>query len=84
MRLNERFIYEYNFTDDWQCELRLEKFLPIDPKKTYPLYLGDKRAASPEDCGGPEIFMELLDRYPWGIEEEFIGLLKDYKRKDII
>src|SRR5438105_10659373 len=31
LRLKERFLYEYDFTDYWQHQLRLEQVLPIDP-----------------------------------------------------
>jgi hypothetical protein len=35
-RLRERFLYEYDFGDLWQHEIRLEQILPLDPKQTYP------------------------------------------------
>ena len=39
-RLNERFLYEYDFGDLWQHEIRIERHLPIDGKRTYPLCVG--------------------------------------------
>lgn len=33
LRPGERFVYEYDFGDFWQHDLRLEKVLPLDPKK---------------------------------------------------
>ena len=53
----ERFIYEYDFGDDWIHELRIEATLPVNPRKTYPVCVAGKRAAPPEDCGGPAAFM---------------------------
>ena len=34
LRERQRFVYEYDFGDLWQHEIRVEKKLPIDPKKT--------------------------------------------------
>ena len=47
-----RFIYEYDFGDDWQHEVVLEKTLEPGAGLTYPLCLEGKRACPPEDCGG--------------------------------
>ncbi len=78
-RQNEKFTYEYNFFDHWVFEVRLEKKLPIDPRKICPLCTGGSRAAPPEDCGGPWAFMELEDHYaPWDIERKFMKLLKKH------
>src|SRR5882757_9739102 len=57
LRRLERFIYEYDFGDAWIHDLRLEATLPLDPRKTYPVCVAGKRAAPPEDCGGPAAFM---------------------------
>jgi hypothetical protein len=62
-RRYERFLYDYDFGDLWQHEIRVEKTLPLDPKKTYPVCIGGKRAGPPEDCGGPWAFMALRDGY---------------------
>lgn len=74
---NERFLYEYNFFDHWEHEVRIEKLLPINPEIIYPCCIGGKRAAPPEGCGGPKAFMELQDYYsPWRIEEKLISLVR--------
>ena len=44
--------YEYDFGDDWQHALLLEKIIPRDPLVTYPVCIGGRRACPPEDCGG--------------------------------
>jgi hypothetical protein len=49
-RLRERFLYEYDFYDDWQHDVRLEKLLPWNPRRIYPVCTGGKRLAPPEDC----------------------------------
>ena len=42
-RVRERFVYEYDFGDLWEHEIRVEKQLPLDEKKTYPLCIGGAR-----------------------------------------
>ena len=62
-RHRERFLYEYDFGDLWQHEIRLEKRLPFDPKKNYPICIGGSRSSPEEDCGGPIAFMTLESHY---------------------
>jgi len=57
-RVKERFLYEYDFNDYWQLQIRLEQIVPFDPAKTYPFCIAGKRKTPPEDCGGPQRFME--------------------------
>ncbi len=59
----ERFLYEYDFGDRWEHEIRLEKTIPLNPKKTYPVCTGGARNAPEEDCGGPWAFQELENHY---------------------
>jgi hypothetical protein len=48
----DQFHYEYDFGDGWDHELRIEKVLPFEAGKRYPVCLTGKRACPPEDCGG--------------------------------
>jgi Plasmid pRiA4b ORF-3-like protein len=59
----ERFSYVYNFIDHWVCDLRLEAILPCDGRHRYPVCIGGKRAAPPEDCGGAWAYLQLVDRH---------------------
>ena len=57
------FTYEYDFGDDWEHQVTLEKLLPLDPElpvSYYPLCIAGKRACPPEDCGGPFGYADLL------------------------
>jgi hypothetical protein len=56
-----RFRYEYDFGDDWQHDILLEKILPPEPGVTYPVCIKGKRAGPPEDCGGVWGYAELLE-----------------------
>jgi len=57
----KKFIYEYDFGDGWEHEIVVEKVLPPEPGKRYPVCLKGKRACPPEDCGGPWGYASLLD-----------------------
>jgi hypothetical protein len=63
LRARERFLYEYDFTDGWQHDVRVERILPLDLRRRYPECIGGRRAVPPEDCGGPWAFLELRQRY---------------------
>src|SRR5438128_4391084 len=63
LRVRERFLYEYDFTDGWQHDVRVEQILPLEPGRYYPVCVGGRRAAPPEDCGGPWAFLELRQHY---------------------
>lgn len=47
-----RFVYEYDFGDSWEHDIVVEKILPAEQGKHYPLCVAGKRACPPEDCGG--------------------------------
>jgi Plasmid pRiA4b ORF-3-like protein len=57
-RLRERFLYEYDFYDTWEHDVRLEKVLPWNPRRIFPVCTGGQRLAPPEDCGGARVYME--------------------------
>ena len=63
VRLRERILYEYDFIDGWQHDVRLEQILPLDSRRRYPACIGGRRVAPPEDCGGPWAFLELRQHY---------------------
>jgi len=55
-----RFVYEYDFGDNWQHQIVVERILPPEEGKSYPVCLAGERAAPPEDCGGIWGYYELL------------------------
>lgn len=59
--VKSKFRYEYDFGDDWQHTVVVEKTLPAEEGRAYPLCLTGKRACPPEDCGGPWGYAELLE-----------------------
>src|SRR5262249_55004355 len=52
LRVKEKFLYEYEFNDQWRHLIRVEAILPMEPDRFYPICISGKRAAPPEDCGG--------------------------------
>ena len=56
--------YTYDFGDDWEHIIKLEKILPRDKNISYPVCIDGKRASPPEDCGGIwgyENFLEIIN-----------------------
>ena len=60
-RKKPKLVYEYDFGDSWQHEVKLEKTLEPEPKVKYPRCVEGARACPPEDCGGPWGYAELLE-----------------------
>lgn len=55
------FSYEYDFGDGWIHSIEVEKTLPLDPDKYYPVCIKGKLACPPEDCGGLYGYYNLLE-----------------------
>jgi hypothetical protein len=62
-RVGERFLYEYDFSDGWAHDVRVEAILAAAPGRTYPRCVGGRRAGPPEGCGGPWAFLEQRHHY---------------------
>ncbi|MFU8766680.1 MAG: plasmid pRiA4b ORF-3 family protein [Candidatus Methanoperedens sp.] len=57
--------YVYDFGDNWEHRIQLEKILPREKNVDYPVCIKGKRACPPEDVGGI-----------WGYEE-FLEIIKN-------
>ncbi|HEY3692620.1 MAG TPA: plasmid pRiA4b ORF-3 family protein [Pseudonocardiaceae bacterium] len=60
MRAGDRLAYWYDFGDDWWHDIIVESLDRADPALTYPRCVNGRRAAPPEDSGGPWGFVELM------------------------
>ncbi len=58
---NKDALYTYNFEDNWQVKVRLEKILPKKERTKYPICTAGKRAAVPEDIGGILGYEDMLE-----------------------
>jgi hypothetical protein len=58
---NERFDYEYDFGDGWEHRILVEKILPLEPGRAYPVCIKGRRACPPEDVGGTWGYAAFLD-----------------------
>lgn len=78
LRLKERFLYQYDFGDNWRVQIRLEQKRPFNPKTTYPVCTGGANLVPPEDCGGPAAFVQIeteLKLALWEKERRFLELM---------
>ena len=55
----DRARYTYDFGDDWEHEILVEKVLVAEPGTRYPVCVGGRGAGPPEDCGGTWGYVEL-------------------------
>jgi hypothetical protein len=60
-RPGAKLIYTYDFDDNWEHAIVLEKLLPLLPDMTSPICIDGGFACPPDDCGGISGFYELLD-----------------------
>ncbi len=68
----QKFVYTYDFGDDWTHSILLEKI--TDDASEKPMLLAGKGACPPEDCGGP-----------WGYEslKQVLANPKDPEHKEM-
>ena len=59
--VNSKLRYTYDFGDDWDHDIRVEKVLDHDETAGYPRCTGGRRAAPPDDCGGIWGYAELVE-----------------------
>jgi hypothetical protein len=57
---NRSSLYTYDFGDNWEHIVKLEKILPRGKGVKYPVCTDGKRACPPEDCGGVWGYRDLL------------------------
>jgi Plasmid pRiA4b ORF-3-like protein len=56
----EQFIYEYDFGDNWQHTLEIEKVVAAEEGTRYPVCVAGARACPPEDVGGMPGYEDFL------------------------
>jgi hypothetical protein len=66
----KKFVYTYDFGDNWDHIITVEKEVAVEPGVHYPRCTAGKRACPPEDCGGP-----------WGYGD-FLNAIQDPKHPE--
>jgi hypothetical protein len=56
-----RFGYTYDFGDNWEHAVLIEKKAPPPDGPAGPACVAGQRACPPEDCGGPAAYEDLLE-----------------------
>ena len=75
-RPNQKFVYQYDFGDDWTHLITLEKILAPEDGATYPLCLAGRRACPPEDSGGMFAYSDFLEAITDSKHPEHLHLLR--------
>jgi hypothetical protein len=72
----KRFLYVYDFGDNWEHEVVIEKIMAGNSGSAGPLCLGGLRHGPPEDCGGPPGYRDFLEAIGNPGHEEHEALLE--------
>lgn len=72
----KKFRYTYDFGDNWDHVIQVEKVLDADPQIKYPRCVKGVRACPPEDCGGPWGYGDFLDAIQNSDHERHAELLE--------
>src|SRR5205807_3495965 len=72
--VGDKLRYTYDFGDDWEHDVLLEKVLPAD--SPYPVCTAGKGACPPEDCGGIGGYLRLKEILAGSDDEEQRQLLE--------
>jgi hypothetical protein len=57
----KQLLYTYDYGDNWDHTVLLEKILPAEQSVDYPRCIAGKRACPPEDCGGIWGYQDMLE-----------------------
>ncbi len=84
-KVKEQFLYEYDFGDFWQHQIRAEAILTSKSKSLVPVCVTGKGACPPEDCGGAEHFMAQKQHYStWYISERLAEIEEEGEMSEYI
>lgn len=60
VRQGSKFVYRYDFGDDWMLDIKVESVLDPDRKAFRFACVDGRRAGPPDDCGGAHGYEELV------------------------
>jgi hypothetical protein len=73
-----RFVYAYDFGDDWRHDIIIEDLRDGSPDIDYPAFVDGARRGPPEDVGGAPGFMDFLEAALDPLHEEHARMLEWY------
>jgi hypothetical protein len=74
----KRFLYAYDFGDNWRHDVIIEEVRDGAPDVDYPAFIDGARRGPPEDVGGAPGFMDFLDAVLDPGHEEHARMLEWY------
>ena len=74
----DRFLYVYDFGDDWRHDVIVEEVRDGDEDTEYPAFVDGARRCPPEDVGGSDGFMEFLEAVLDASHEEHDRMMEWY------
>ena len=77
----ERFLYVYDFGDDWRHDIEIEAVRDGEPEVDYPAFVEGERRGPPEDVGGVIGFMEFLEAMLNPLHEEHESVVRWYGKR---
>lgn len=82
---NDSMMYVYDFGDDWEHEVILEKICPKEKGISYPICLDGKLSCPPEDCGSFSGYYKCIDALNnQNNEEGLLDWLGDWKPDNFV
>ena len=74
----DRFVYVYDYGDNWRHDVIVEEVRDGDPNIEYPAFVDGARRCPPEDVGGVAGFMDFLEAILDPAHEEHRAMLDWY------
>ncbi len=71
----DRFVYVYDYGDNWRHDVIVEEVRDGDPNMEYPVFVDGNRRCPTEDVGGPGGFMDFLEAILDSTHEEHRAML---------
>ena len=76
----DRFVYVYDFGDNWRHDIFIEEIRDGERDVDYPAFVEGERRGPPEDVGGVTGFMEFLEAMLNPLHEEHGSVVRWYGR----
>lgn len=74
----DKLFYTYDFGDNWEHEIILEKIILKDSKERYPICLDGKLSCPPEDCGSIPGYYRCMQTLKEKKDKELLDWIGDW------